>query len=67
MKKKCGAGLNFIFRNYWVAKIGIGNQNEVNASSVICNVHDIVFVFGLGGIDLLHCCGRASTETCCCQ
>ncbi len=29
------------------------------------NVHDNVNVFGLGRIDLLHCCcGRASTETC---
>ncbi len=33
-------------------------------------MHDNVNVFGLGGIDLLHCCfccGRASTETCYCQ
>ncbi len=26
------------------------------------NVHDNVNVFGLGGIDLLRCCGRASTD-----
>ncbi len=31
------------------------------------NVHDNVNVFGLGGIDLLHCCSRASIETCYCQ
>ncbi len=32
------------------------------------NVHDNVNVFGLGRIDLLHCCcGRASTETCYCN
>ncbi len=32
------------------------------------NVHDNVNVFGLGRIDLLHCCcGRASTETCYCD
>ncbi len=31
------------------------------------NVHDNVNVFGLGGIDLLRCCGRANTETCYCQ
>ncbi len=31
------------------------------------NVHDNVNVFGLGGIDLLRFCGRASTETCYCQ
>ncbi len=32
-------------------------------------VHDKVNVFGLGGIDMLHCCccGRASTEACYCQ
>ncbi len=32
------------------------------------NVHGNVNVFGIGWIDLLHCCcGRASTDTCCCQ
>ncbi len=31
------------------------------------NVHDNVNVFGLGRIDLLHCCGRSSIEACYCQ
>ncbi len=31
------------------------------------NVHGNVNVFGLGGIDLLHYCGRASSKTCYCQ
>ncbi len=30
-------------------------------------VHDNVNVFGFGGIDMLRCCGRGSTETCYCQ
>ncbi len=28
------------------------------------NVYDNVNVFGLGRIDLLRCCGRASSKTC---
>jgi len=31
------------------------------------NGYGNVNVFGLGGIDLLHCSCRASTETCYCQ
>ncbi len=44
MKKKCGAGLNFILRNDWVAKIGIANQNGARTECKFCQVKSPLFI-----------------------
>ncbi len=67
----CG---NDVIWSYWDRPIGLRHLEFHARTLYFChdnsrrdwrgNVHDNVNVFGVGGIDLICCCGRANTKTC---
>ncbi len=65
----CGNSETFYFRNLWWIKSSKEQHlcHDNSRRDLHGNVHDNVDVFGFGGIDLLHYCGRASNETHYCQ